>query len=251
MKRFKEMLEGGRSLLGTSVLYESPGLIESLVGQGWDWLWLDGQHVLRQHTWLEHLRACELIDTASVLRVPSSAGHFISHALDLGVWNVMVPMVESAEQAREAVQAAHFPPLGARSAVGTRPIVLYGWEYMELARRWTTVIVQIETRAGMEHLEEIAAVEGVDGFLIGTGDLCLSMGIPLADRATSNEIEEAIQQVGRVAREHRKYAGMICAPEDIPLREEQGYSFFALAMSVTIVSDYMNHVLKEARGYVV
>lgn len=249
MKRFKEMLESGRPVLGMSILYEAPGMIESLAGQGWDWFWLDGQHALRQHTWLEHIRACELVDIAPVLRVPSSAGHFISHALDLGVWDVMVPMVESAEQAREAVQAAHFPPLGARSAAGTRPIALYGSDYLEMASRWTTLIVQIETRVGVDHLDEIAAVSGVDALLIGTGDLCLSLGIPLGEKDASKEIEDAIQRVGGVARDRGKYAGIICRPEEIPLRREQGYSFFALSISVSIISDLMAQVLKEVRQY--
>jgi 2-keto-3-deoxy-L-rhamnonate aldolase RhmA len=250
MKRFKEMLESGRPVIGTSILYESPEIIESLIGQGWDWIWLDGQHVLRQHTWLEHIRACQLINSDSVLRVPSSAGHFIGHGLDLGVWNIMVPMVESAEQAYDVVQAAHFPPLGSRSAVGSRPIFLYGWEYIEIASQWVTVIVQIETRAGMEHLDEIAAVPGVNAFLIGTGDLCLSLGIPLSERGTSPVIEEAIQGVGRAARQHGKYAGIICPPEDIPKRMEQGYSFFSLSMSADIISGQMSQTMKKARQYI-
>ncbi|MFH1007167.1 MAG: aldolase/citrate lyase family protein [Candidatus Latescibacterota bacterium] len=247
MKRFREQLESGSPALGTSILYESPELIESLTGQDWNWLWLDGQHALRQHTWLEHIRACELIDIPPVVRVPSSEGHFISQALDLGAWDIMVPMVESAEQAREAVRAAHFPLLGARSAVGTRPIALGGMEYLGLAARWTTLIVQIETKTGMDNLDEIAAVPGVDAIFIGTGDLSLSMGIPLAEKNTSKEIEHAVEQVGRVSRREGKYAGIICAPEQIPLRQEQGYSFFALAMSLTIVSDYMRDVLNHAK----
>lgn len=247
MKRFKELLESGRPVLGTSILYEAPAMIESLAGQGWDWFWLDGQHALRQHTWLEHIRACERIDVAPMLRVPSGDGHFISHALDLGAWDIMVPMVESAQQAREAVRAAHFPPLGSRSAAGSRPIALYGLEYMEIAARWTTLIVQIETCAGMDHLDEIAAVPGVDALLIGTGDLRLSMGIPLKE--TPKEIEEAIQRVGRVARDCGKYAGLICTPEEIPLRREQGYSFFALSMSVALISDPMEKLLKKAKKF--
>ena len=247
MKRFKEMLESGRPVLGTSILYEAPGMIESLAGQDWDWFWLDGQHALRQHTWLEHIRACERIDVAPVLRVPSGDGHFISHGLDLGAWDIMVPMVESADQAREAVRAAHFPPLGSRSAAGTRPIALHGLEYLEMAARWTTLIVQIETCAGMDHLDEIAAVPGVDALLIGTGDLRLSMGIPLKE--TPKEIENAIRRVGRVARDCGKYAGLICTPEEIPLRREQGYSFFSVSMSVFILSDPMSQLLKKARSY--
>ena len=247
MKRFKELLESGRPVLGTSILYEAPAMIESLAGQGWDWFWLDGQHALRQHTWLEHIRACERIDVAPVLRVSSSDGHFISHALDLGAWDVMVPMVESAQQAREAVRAAHFPPLGSRSAAGTRPIALYGLEYLEMAAQWTTLIVQIETCAGMEHLDEIAAVPGVDALLIGTGDLRLSMGIPLKE--TPEEIEDAIQRVGRVARSNGKYAGLICTPEEIPLRREQGYSFFTMSISVALISDPMEKLLKKAKSF--
>ncbi|MCK5734070.1 MAG: hypothetical protein KAI38_07780 [Candidatus Latescibacteria bacterium] len=247
MKRFKERLESGSPVLGTSILFEAPGLIESLSGQDWDWFWLDGQHALRQHTWLEHIRACELIDIPPVIRVPSCDGHFISQALDLGAWDIMVPMVESAEQAREAVQAAYFPPLGSRSAAGTRPIVLNGMEYLKMAARWTSLTVQIETKEGMDHLHEIAAVPGVDSIFIGTWDLCLSMGIPLAEKDTSKEIEDAIQRVGRVAADNGKYAGIICAPEAIPMRMEQGYLFFILSISVNLISEPMSQLLARTR----
>lgn len=247
MKRLKEVLQSGRPALGTSILYESPEMVESLSGQGWDWIWLDGQHALRQHTWLEHIRVCQIIDAAPVLRVPSTTGHLISHGLDLGAWDIMVPMVESPGQARAVVDAAHFPPLGRRSAVGTRPLALYGWEYIEMAQRWVTVIVQIETRSGMENLDQIAAVPGVDALFIGCGDLCLSLGIPLSEKNASGEIQDAIEQVGLAARHYGKHAGIICEPEEVPLRRAQGYSFFALNLAVDTVSDQMRRVMLRTR----
>ena len=67
MKILMEMLKTGRPLLGALALYECPELIESLNGQGWDWVWLDGQHSLREHTWTEHIRACQIIDAVPVL----------------------------------------------------------------------------------------------------------------------------------------------------------------------------------------
>ena len=247
MKRLKERIEKGRAVLGLSILYETPGMIESLAGQEWDLYFVDGQHALGQHTWLEHICACERAGIAPMLRVPACKGYLVSQALDLGAWNVMVPMVESAEQAREAVQAAYFPPLGSRSAAGTRPIVLNGMEYLKMASRWTSLTVQIETKEGMDHLHEIAAVPGVDSIFIGTWDLCLSMGIPLAEKDTSKEIEDAIQRVGRVAADNGKYAGIICAPEAIPMRMEQGYLFFILSISVNLISEPMSQLLARTR----
>ncbi|MFH1569192.1 MAG: aldolase/citrate lyase family protein [Gemmatimonadota bacterium] len=249
MTRFKEVLESRRPALGAAILYECPELIESLAGQDWDWIWLDGQHALRQHTWLEHLRACEILGADAVLRLPGDDWHLIGTALDWGAWNLMIPVVESAEQARAIARAAHFPPLGARSASGTRPHVLHGrQDYIERARRWTTVIVQIETAKGLEQVEEIAAADGIDALFIGTGDLSLSLGIPLEERQTSPRIEAAVARVGQVARDCGKHAGLICAPEDLPRRRQQGYTFFSLVMVMRQIADLMKGVLEAGRA---
>jgi len=248
MKHFKEILESGKPAVGASILYECPEMIESLVGQDWDWIWLDGQHALRQSTWLEHLRAAQIIGADTVLRLPGHDTHLIGTALDWGAWNLMIPMVESAEQAQHIVHAAQFPPRGSRSSTGTRAHMMYGQqEYIGKAQRLTTVMVQIETAAGLENVEEITAVEGIDALFIGTGDLCLSLGIPLAQRATSPVIEQAIQRVGSVAREQGKYAGLICLPEEVPKRRDQGYAFFSVIMVLPQVAAMMGEALAEAR----
>lgn len=248
MKRFKEILESGEPALGAAILFECPELVESLAGQAWDWIWLDGQHAIRQQAWLEHLRACQIMGADHVLRLPGDDWHLIGTALDWGAWNLMIPVVESAEQARAIVRAAHFPPLGARSATGTRAHMMHGQlEYIERARRWTTLIVQIETAKGLENAEEIATVEGIDCLFIGTGDLCLSLGIPLEERTTSPRIEEAIVRVGEVARRSGKYAGLICPPEELQKRRAQGYGYFSLIMVLTQVADMMGEALQEGR----
>lgn len=251
MKRFKEVLESGDPAMGAAILYECPELIESLAGQTWDWIWLDGQHALREHTWVEHLRACQVLGADHVLRLPGDDWHLIGTALDWGAWNLMIPVVESAAQAEAIVRAAHFPPLGARSAAGSRPYMMHGrMGYVEEARRWTTLIVQIETAKGLENVEEITAVEGIDALFIGTGDLSLSLGIPLAERETSSQIEEAIVRVGDVARRAGKHAGLICAPEDVPKRRDQGYTYFSLIMVLRQVADMMGRALAEGRRQV-
>jgi len=183
-----------------------------------------------------------------VLRLPGDDWHLIGTALDWGAWNLMIPVVESAEQARAIVRAAHFPPLGARSAAGSRPYMMHGQgDYVEKARRWTTLIVQIETATGLENAEEIAAVEGIDALFIGTGDLSLSLGVPLAERETSQRIEDAIVRVGDVARRAGVHAGLICAPEDLQKRRDQGYTFFSLIMVLRQVAAMMGQALEEGR----
>ena len=94
MKRFKEILESGEPAMGAAILYECPEMIESLAGQEWDWIWLDGQHALREHTWVEHLRACQILGANHVLRLPGDDWHLIGTALDWGAWNLMIPVVE-------------------------------------------------------------------------------------------------------------------------------------------------------------
>ncbi len=101
----------------------------------------------------------------------------------------------------------------------------------------------------MGGIEANTAVPGVDALLFGTGDLSLSMGIPLAEKDASKEIEDAILRMNRVALSNGKLVGFVCMSEEIPRRREQGYSFFAVSMSVALISDPMRQLLREARRY--
>jgi len=120
--KVRDILRSGGVALGVGLMYPSPSAVESL-GQGWDWMWIDGQHgQLGYDTILHAVQTSELTGLSPIVRVPGHAPQVIGQALDTGAAGVMVPMVNTPDQARAVVHAACFPPLGGRSYGGRRVI---------------------------------------------------------------------------------------------------------------------------------
>lgn len=157
---------------------------------------LDLQHGLWERGTLEAAIGATGKRVPVIARCADSSHAAIAQALDAGAASVLVPLIESVEDARRAVSAGRYPPVGTRSAGGVRPL-LAGIDAMLSADRDVAIGLLIETVDGIEHIEEIAAVSGVDYLFIGTGDLSLSRGT--ADPAV---IERDCERVLRAARAH-------------------------------------------------
>jgi 2-dehydro-3-deoxyglucarate aldolase/4-hydroxy-2-oxoheptanedioate aldolase len=165
-----------------------------------------------------------------VVRVPATEYHFIARALDVGAMGVMVPMVESAGQARRVVAAAKYPPLGRRGAAfGAAHDDYRGGDIlatMASANAEGLLIAQIETAAGVREAEAIAAVDGIDVLWVGHFDLTNSLGIP--GRFDHPDFRRAVRDVAAAAASHGKAAGFMCA--DVAAGRalrEQGYRMLA------------------------
>lgn len=145
------------------------------------------------------------------VRVPATEYHFIARVLDMGAMGIMVPMCESAEQARRLVQSAKYPPVGRRGAAFTIAHDDYtGGDLtvkIESANRETLLIAQIETVAGVEHVEEIAAVDGIDVLWIGQFDLANSLGFP--GQFDHPKFVEAQERVLAACQKHGKTPGVM------------------------------------------
>jgi 2-keto-3-deoxy-L-rhamnonate aldolase RhmA len=178
----RKLAEGG-VVLGTMVFeFTTTGIARLAAAAGAEFVLIDQEHTgasletVRMFT--ATARACDVVP---LVRVPATEYHLLAGALDVGPMGVMVPMVESAEQARKIVASAKYPPVG-RRGVG----ILYRDDWiegsvaatMEQVNRELLVIAQIETAAGVEQAEAIAAVEGIDVLWIGHYDLTTSLGIP-------------------------------------------------------------------------
>jgi len=148
-----------------------------------------------------------------MVRVPATEYHFIARVLDMGALGVMVPMVESAEQARRIVQSAKYPPVGRRGAAfgvahddySGGPIV----PKIMAANLDTLLIAQIETAEGVRHVEEIAAVSDIDVLWIGHFDLSNSLGIP--GQFTHPQFQSAVEKVVAACRQHGKTPGFMAS----------------------------------------
>ena len=179
----KRTLADGGVALGTMVFeFATTGIARLAAGAGAEFVVFDQEHTGASletvRMFCATARACDLVP---LVRVPATEYHLLAGALDVGPMGVMVPMVESPEQARRIVDSAKYPPVG-RRGVG----ILYRDDWvegsvaatMERVNRELLLIAQIETAAGVERAEEIAAVDGIDVVWIGHYDLTASLGIP-------------------------------------------------------------------------
>lgn len=154
---------------------------EICAGAGLDWMLIDMEHAPNGlESTLAQLQAVAAYPTTPVVRVPSGDAVTLKRVLDLGAQNLLVPMVSSADEAREVVAATQYPPRG-RRGVGNALARSGRWnrvdDYLQDAAAHVSVFVQIETAAGVQAAAEIAAVDGVDGVFVGPSDLAASMGL--------------------------------------------------------------------------
>lgn len=175
---FRARLKRGEKLLGTMVTLASPVAAEILSGVGFDWLFVDGEHgPLDSGDLLGILQAADQ-RVACVVRVPAGDEVAIKKVLDLGASGVIVPQVNTAEQAADVVRFSRYAPLGARG-VGLARAHGYGLrfqEYMESANEQVAVVVQAEHAIAADNIESIVKVPGVDAVLLGPYDLSASLG---------------------------------------------------------------------------
>ena len=221
--RLRQRLESGEVLLGVANGYPCPAIIET-IGRGWDFVWIDSQHGQYFHDAAIHaVRAADAAGVDTLLRVPCQEPGMMGLYMDMLPSALMVPMVNTAEQAAAVVDAVRFPPLGNRSFGGRRPIDYLGRSYYQ--GPGPVVVVQIETPQAVENAEEIIALEGVDGLLLGPDDLKIQLGLPIdTPWLESAPLRDAMRHVAEAARNAGKYAGGI-APSQEALREtiEMGF----------------------------
>lgn len=177
---FAERLGTGRPQIGMWVASASGYCAEICAGSGLDWLLIDTEHVPNDlRTVLGQLQAVAAYPVAPVVRPAVGDPVLLKRLLDIGVRNVLVPMVESAEQAQELVRAVRYPPAGIRG-VGSTLARASGWGrdtgYLARADDTVTLLVQVESRRGLDELRAITAVDGIDGIFFGPADLAGSMG---------------------------------------------------------------------------
>ncbi len=208
---FRTRLKRGDTLIGTLVTLPSPEIAEILAETGFDWLFVD-----LEHSPMGASEAQSIVQAAGgrvdcILRVPLNDETWIKKALDTGAAGVMVPQVNTAEDARRAVRFSKYPPLGTRS-VGIGRAHGYGAAfdaYLGRANAETTVVVQVEHVEAVRNLDAIVSVEGVDAVLVGPYDLSASMGKP--GRVDDPEVQAAMAGVRRVCLERGMPLGVFAS----------------------------------------
>lgn len=205
---YSALESAGRPLAGMWVCSGSPLVAEICAGAGLDWLLIDAEHSPNGlESILAQLQAVAGYPVAVMVRPPANDTVLIKQYLDLGAQNLLIPMVNSADEAEAAVAAVRYPPLGVRG-VGSALARASRWnripDYLARAAETVSLTVQIETEAAASAVEEILAVDGVDGIFLGPSDLAASMGLlglqedPLV-RAVVEHCLAAAQAAGKPA----------------------------------------------------
>jgi len=233
----KEQLQKKDLLLGFCLMYPAPGIIER-VGRDWDWIWIDGQHGQFDYNCiLQCVRACELISKPSIVRVSSHDYGQIGLALDTCASGIMVPMVNTREQAIKIVEAAKFPPLGLRSYGGRRPIDILGRAYSKNANNDILLIAQIETDEGLTNVDEIASVTGVDALFFGPDDMAMQLSMPMDQPRKVDFFKSAMERMVNAAHKAGKIAGTVTASAEIlSLAAKMGYKLCIGTSDVALLS---------------
>jgi 4-hydroxy-2-oxoheptanedioate aldolase len=243
----KTRLAAGQCVVGAWLSLADPACAEALSRQGFDFLVIDGEHAPFSP---ESLRALLMAATGSptdvIVRVPVNDLVPIKMALDLGAAGIVVPMVNSAEQARRAVSAARYPPAGARGIGPWRASTYYQhmMDYVMAANDLISLIIQIEHTDALAALDDILAVPGYDAVLIGPADLTASLGL-LPDTAHPH-VQAAIHRIAAACRA----AGMpfgADGPHNVALRAH-GATFFTVGMDVSFLIESAQAALNIARA---
>src|SRR3954470_13933637 len=179
IKRLKEKLTAGENAVGMWVTLESPSITEMAVSLGLDWIVIDAEH--GQLDWQEvvgHIRATVRSDTVALVRLTEHNISLVKRALDIGADGVVVPWAETANQLRELVKFAHYPPAGLRG-IGAERATAWGQcipQHIAEAGENILVIPMIESVRGGQNIGEMVNVNGVDMFIIGPADYSSSAG---------------------------------------------------------------------------
>jgi len=206
MKKFslKSRLMNGEFIVGPWVLSENPAFVEIAGLVGYDFVYLDLEHTT---TTLERLEkmilAAKGVDTPVIVRVDKNDPVTIRKVLEIGAEGVLVPHIETKEEAEEAVRAAKFPPEGIRGAAGTVRSACYSvddWsEYIDQSNRGVLVCALVETKEGIDNIDDIVSVKELDVVCFGAGDYSVSVGVP-GQGLNAPQVREAFEKLIKAAK---------------------------------------------------
>jgi 4-hydroxy-2-oxoheptanedioate aldolase len=237
--RWRAALAGERPVTGMWVASGSAVAAEICAGSGIDWLLIDSEHVPNDlRSILAQLQAVAPYQVTPVVRPPVGDPVVIKQLLDLGVEVLLIPMVESAAQARALVAATRYPPEGIRG-VGSALARASRWNrvagYLTGATETVSLLVQIESQAGLDALPDIAAVAGIDGIFLGPADLAASLG-HLGEQ-THPEVISAVEGAIKAITAAGKPAGVNAFPKDLADRYlAAGARFILVGADVTLLA---------------
>lgn len=245
----RRLFESGRVTHGGWCMLGNAFAAEIVSASGCDWLVIDQQHgYVSDEAMRLMIQAAGIRGVPVLVRVPWNEPISIGHALDAGAEGVIVPMISTAADARQAADASHYPPLGHRSWGPLRAGMMQEGFDTRAGNAQVICIAMVETIEGVENLEEIIAVPGLDGVLVGRNDLAISHSGRTAAEAAGGRDMEMIERVSRVCGAAGVPAGIVCGDgADARRWEEAGFNFLALRSDIQLIEAAMKAELVAAR----
>ena len=221
----KKRLQSGGIVIGTFVGLGHPDVTEWLSRIGFDWLLLDAEHgPLGFETLQRMMQSMNGTSCVPIVRPQWNDLVVIKRVLDIGAYGVLVPWVESKQEAEYAVRACRYPPQGIRG-YGPRRAAMFDPTYYETANREILVAVQIETKKAVMNLDEILSVDGIDACFIGPNDLSSNLGFGVPPKWDEPQFLEAFDRVLQAAEKWGKPAGMWTNLDNVEWAIKKGFRF--------------------------
>ena len=252
MKNLKQRLKQGETLNGCWLNLGS-SLTAEIVGQaGFDWVLIDLEHGAgTEKDVLPQLQALEHTAAGVIVRVESTESQRISRVLDMGAEGIMCPKISSSAEARKVVNGLHYPPHGNRGVAKMVRASGFGQhfdQYYRESRETILGVVQIETVDALNHLDEIAAIEGVDVLFIGPADLSMELGI--FGQFDHPRFKEALRETIGAAQKAGKTTGILFFnPDDYHMYHDMGIRLIACGADGTFVADGARNLARKLDGF--
>ncbi|TCU19964.1 4-hydroxy-2-oxoheptanedioate aldolase [Rhizobium sullae] len=249
--RFKQALREGRAQIGLWQALANPYTVEICAEAGYDWLLLDAEHAPNDVPLLvSQLQAMKGTTSQAVIRPPIGETWIIKQLLDIGAQTLLIPMVDSKAMAEAMVKAVRYPPHGVRgvgAALARASAFNRTTDYLQTANDEICLLLQVESRAGLEALDDIAGTEGVDGVFIGPADLAADMGF--LGKPGAPEVQAEVEKALRRIQSHRKAAGILIGDLGLAKRYlELGASFVAIGNDVTLLANATTKLLSDFKA---
>jgi len=247
-RSFRKRLIEGELLVGTGISLGSPVVPELLAELGFDWLFIDAEHAPLEFSVIQTLLLASGPNCPGVVRLPDQEELSVKKALDIGAAGIVVPQVNTAEQARKMVGFAKYPPEGTRG-VGLARSNRYGIQFkssVESANHDTAVILQAEHKTSIQNIEEIVMVEGVDAILVGPYDLSASYGKP--GQINDPEVSDAIDTVAAACIKAGIKLGIFGSnSEFLTYHKSKGFTLLVAGMDVNFLVKAGEEMLTKLR----
>jgi 4-hydroxy-2-oxoheptanedioate aldolase len=238
INQFKGAIKAGKQQIGLWVSLASPYSAEIVAGAGFDWLLFDGEHSPNDPTTvLPQLQAAAPYPVSTIVRPAWNDKVLMKRYLDIGAQSLLVPYVQTEDEAQAAVAAIRFPTRGVRGVAGVTRASRFGRvaDYAKNAEEQLCLLVQIETRQGLDNLEKIARTDGVDGVFIGPADLAAGLGH--LGQQGHPEVQAAIQEAIKRIKSCGKPAGILAVDEASTRRYiDWGTTFTAVGMDAILLA---------------